>query len=68
MASAQAADDFIEVTMNTLDSWHSPPGHLIRFRMSVEVARSFVDSLSAAAAKAAVKAAGGEHRGPSSRG
>jgi len=64
MASAQAADEFIEVTMNTLDSWHSPPGHLIRFRMSVEIARSFVDSLSAAAAKAADR----EHRGPAARG
>ena len=32
--------------------------------MSVEVARSFVDSLSAAAAKAADR----EHRGPAARG
>jgi len=39
MATARAVNDFIEVTMNTLDSWHSPPGHLIRLRMSVEVAR-----------------------------
>jgi hypothetical protein len=52
MATARAVNDFIEVTMNTLDSWHSPPGHLIRLRMSVEVARSFADSLSAAVTEA----------------
>jgi hypothetical protein len=52
MASAQAVKDSVEVTMNTLDSWHSPPGHLIRFQMSAAVARSFAERLNAAAAEA----------------
>ena len=55
MGSAQAVNDLVEVTMNTLDAWHSPPGHLIRFQMSPSVARSFAERLSVAAADAEAK-------------
>jgi len=50
--SAQAIGEFVEVTMNTLDSWHSPPGNLVRVQMSPAVARELADRLTAAAVEA----------------
>jgi hypothetical protein len=50
--SAHAVNGLVEVTMNTLDAWHSPPGQLLRFQMKPAVARAFAERLSAAAAEA----------------
>jgi hypothetical protein len=56
--SAQAIGEFVEVTMNTLDSWHSPPGNLLRVQMSPAIARSLAERLAAAAVEAEANASG----------
>jgi hypothetical protein len=47
--SARASDGLVEVMLQALDDWHSPPGNLVRVRMSAALARSLANSLNAAA-------------------
>jgi hypothetical protein len=47
--SARGADGMVEVMLQALDDWHSPPGNLVRVRMSAALARSLANSLNAAA-------------------
>jgi hypothetical protein len=39
----------VEVMLQALDDWHSPPGNLVRLRMSASLARSLATSLNTAA-------------------
>jgi hypothetical protein len=43
------ANGMVEVMLQALDDWHSPPGNLVRLRMSASLARSLATSLSTAA-------------------
>jgi hypothetical protein len=47
--SARAANGMVEVMLQALDDWHSPPGNLVRLRMSASLARSLAASLNTAA-------------------
>ena len=47
--SARATNGMVEVMLQALDDWHSPPGNLVRVRMSASLARSLANSLNAAA-------------------
>ena len=56
--SARAANGMVEVMLQALDDWHSPPGNLVRLRMSASLARSLARSLNAAAEDAQPNGAG----------
>ena len=53
--SARAANGMVEVMLQSLDDWHSPPGNLVRVQMSPSLARSLARSLDTAAEDAEVK-------------
>ena len=47
--SARAANGMVEVMLQALDDWHSPPGNLVRLRMAASLARALAKSLNTAA-------------------
>jgi|tagenome__1003787_1003787.scaffolds.fasta_scaffold20927477_3 hypothetical protein len=53
--SARAANGMVEVMLQSLDDWHSPPGNLVRVQMSPSLARSLASSLNTAAEDAEIK-------------